>query len=144
MSESETQGDRPADDEDDAKEAAPSEHLSDEELESVAELKADSARVVDEVIRLQGQDELRRPLLSLLFSSFAAGISITTSILAEAFLKQRLPDTPAAELVSGFGYSIGFVIVILGNLQLFTESTVTAVLPLATHPNARNLGRLAR
>jgi formate/nitrite transporter FocA (FNT family) len=27
---------------------------------------------------------------------------------------------------------------------LFTESTVTAVLPLATHPTARNLGRLFR
>jgi formate/nitrite transporter FocA (FNT family) len=41
-------------------------------------------------------------------------------------------------------YTVGFVIVILGNLHLFTESTVTAVLPLATHPTARNLGRLLR
>jgi formate/nitrite transporter FocA (FNT family) len=39
---------------------------------------------------------------------------------------------------------VGFVIVILGKLQLFTESTVTAVLPLATHPTARNFGRLLR
>jgi formate/nitrite transporter FocA (FNT family) len=36
------------------------------------------------------------------------------------------------------------VIVILGRLQLFTESTVTAVLPLATHPTGRNLVRLLR
>jgi formate/nitrite transporter FocA (FNT family) len=40
------------------------------------------------------------------------------------------------------GYSVGFVIVIMGSLQLFTESTVTAVLPLAMHPTMRNVGRL--
>ena len=103
-------------------EASPSEHLSEEELETVAEVKVASARVVHEVIRLQGQDELRRPLLSLLFSSFAAGLAITTSVLAEAFLRQHLPDAPASELIQGFGYCVGFVIVILGNLQLFTET----------------------
>ncbi len=56
----------------------------------------------------------------------------------------RLPDAEWTELVVALGYTVGFVIVILGNLQLFTESTVTAVLPLATHPTARNLGRLLR
>jgi formate/nitrite transporter FocA (FNT family) len=91
-----------------------------------------------------GQDELGRPALSLLFSAFAAGIAISASVLAETFLKLRLPDTPAYELISGFGYSIGFVIVILGSLQLFTENTVTAVLPLATHPTIRNMRRLGR
>lgn len=69
---------------------------------------------------------------------------MSISILAEAFLKLRLPDAPWAELVSAFGYSVGFVIVIIGNLQLFTENTVTAVLPLATHPTLRNLRRLSR
>ncbi|WP_426239208.1 formate/nitrite transporter family protein [Pararhizobium sp. DWP1-1-3] len=48
------------------------------------------------------------------------------------------------ELIVSFGYTVGFVIVILGNLQLFTETTVTAVLPLATHPTARNFSRLLR
>ncbi|WP_337268745.1 formate/nitrite transporter family protein [Oryzifoliimicrobium ureilyticus] len=56
----------------------------------------------------------------------------------------RLPDAPWRELLVSFGYTIGFVIVILGKLQLFTETTVTAVLPFATHPTARNLGRLLR
>ena len=125
-------------------EEAPSEHLSDEEIESVAELKASSARVVHEVIRLQGHEELKRPLLSLLFSAFAAGLAISTSILAESFLMLKLPRGAAYDLVSGFGYCVGFIMVILGNLQLFTENTVTAVLPLATHPNGRNLARLAR
>jgi formate/nitrite transporter FocA (FNT family) len=125
-------------------EDAPSGNLSEEEIGAVAENKAGTARVVHEIIRLQGQDELGRPVLSLLFSAFAAGLAISASVLAETFLKVRLPGSPAAELISGLGYSVGFVIVILGNLQLFTENTVTAVLPLATHPTLRNLRRLAR
>lgn len=134
-----------ADESDEAQgEKEPSGHLSEQEVEAVAEKKAESARVVHEAIRLQGQDELDRPVLSLLLSAFAAGIAISASVLAETFLKLRLPSVPASELISGFGYSVGFVIVILGTLQLFTEQTVTAVLPVATHPTLRNFGRLAR
>src|SRR4051812_25333259 len=129
---------------DQAEEKAPSGHLSDEETAAVGENKADSARVVHETIRLQGEGELDRPILSLLFSSFAAGVAITASVLAETFLRLRLPDTPAFELLISLGYSVGFVIVIIGSLQLFTESTVTAVLPIATRPTVRNLGRLLR
>jgi formate/nitrite transporter FocA (FNT family) len=125
-------------------EAEPVDGLSDTEVDSVDERKSGSAKVVHEVIRLQGDEELGRPLASLLFSGFAAGVAISASILAEAFLQARLPDAPWTELVSSFGYCVGFVIVIMGNLQLFTESTVTAVLPLATNPTRRNLGRLFR
>jgi formate/nitrite transporter FocA (FNT family) len=119
-------------------------NLSDDEIGKVAERKAGSAKVVHEVIRLQGDEELDRPVVSLLFSAFAAGVAISASLLAEAFLKMRLPDAPWSELVAGLGYSTGFVIVIMGNLQLFTENTVTAVLPIATHPTRRNLVRLLR
>ena len=35
-------------------------------------------------------------------------------------------------MVSGFGYTTGFMIVVLGRQQLFTESTLTAVLPVLT------------
>jgi formate/nitrite transporter FocA (FNT family) len=133
----------PQDDGQDA-EAEPSPGLSDHEVESVAQRKAGSAKVVHEVIRLQGDEELDRPVTSLLFSGFAAGVAISASILAEAFLHMALPATPWTPLVSSLGYSVGFVIVIMGNLQLFTENTVTAVLPLATHPTMRNVGRLLR
>ncbi len=118
--------------------------LSDDEVNAVAERKAGSPKVVHEVIRLQGDEELDRPLVSLLFSGFAAGVAISASVLAEAFLSQRLPPTAWAGLISAFGYSVGFVIVIMSNLQLFTENTIVVVLPLATHPSMRNVGRLAR
>lgn len=125
-------------------EAEPVNGLSDDEVEAVAQRKAGSAKVVHEVIRLQGDEELDRPLVSLMFSAFAAGVAISASILAEASIAMRLPNAPWKELVVGLGYTVGFVLVILGNLQLFTENTVTAVLPLATHPTLRNLGRMLR
>ncbi len=125
-------------------EAKPSPGLSEDEVSAVAERKAGSAKVVHEVIRLQGDEELDRPLLSLMFSGFAAGLSICASVLAEAFLHRSLPDAPWAALVSDLGYTVGFVIVVMGNLQLFTENTITVILPVATHPTMRNLWRLAR
>lgn len=105
---------------------------------------AGSAKVVHEVVRLQGDEELDRPVTSLLYSGFAAGTAISTSLLIEAALHERLPQAPWADLIVSLGYTVGFVIVILGNMQLFTESTVTAVLPLATNPTKRNFARLLR
>lgn len=128
----------------DPREAEPSSDMSQHDVDAVGERKAGSAKVVHEVIRLQGDEQLARPLPSLLFAGMAAGVAMGASILAEAFLQARLPDESWAELVASLGYSVGFVIVIMGNLQLFTESTVTAVLPLATHPTRRNLVRLLR
>jgi formate/nitrite transporter FocA (FNT family) len=122
----------------------PSRGLSGDEVEAVAERKAGSAKVVHEVIRLQGDEELDRTVASLVFSGVAAGVSISVSVLAEAFLKTKLPTAPWAELVIALGYTVGFVIVVMGNLQLFTENTVTAILPIATHPTLRNLRRLGK
>ena len=59
-----------------------------------------------------------------------AGISISTSVLVEGILHAELPDAGWSELVQGLGYSIGFLIVILGRQQLFTENTITPVLPI--------------
>lgn len=125
-------------------EAKPSSDLSEDDKQSVSDRSAGSAKVVHEVVRLQGDKELSRPIQSLLFSGFAAGVAISTSLLTEAFLRMRLPQAEWTDLIVAMGYSTGFVIVILGNMQLFTESTVTAVLPVATHPTARNVGRLLR
>jgi formate/nitrite transporter FocA (FNT family) len=125
-------------------EAEPVGGLSEDEVAGVAQRKAGTAKVVHEVIRLQGDEELDRPLISLIFSAFAAGVAISASLLSEAALAARLPDAPWRELVVAIGYTVGFVLVILGNLQLFTENTVTAVLPLATNPTLRNLGRMLR
>lgn len=118
--------------------------LSDEERRSVDERKSAPARVVHEIVRQQGIEELERPIASLFWSGIAAGVSICTSVLAEASLRISLPAGPWREPVSRLGYSVGFIIVILGRLQLFTESTVTAVIPLATKPSLASLWRTLR
>jgi formate/nitrite transporter FocA (FNT family) len=124
--------------------AAPSGALSQSETREVGKRKAGSSRVVHEVIRLQGDDELDRPAISLALSGLAAGVAITASVFGQAAIAMRLEAAPWAELVAGLGYSIGFVIVVMGRLQLFTENTITAVLPLINNPNWHNFGRLAR
>ena len=102
------------------------------------------AAVIYEIVRRSGDHELERPTKSLIFSSIAAGIVITLSILSEAYLLQALPETKWAELISAMGYTTGFIFVILARQQLFTESTISAVLPVLAKPTANNLATVAR
>ncbi len=66
------------------------------------------------------------------------------SMLARALLLAHLPDAPASFLVENLGYTVGFLIVILARQQLFTENTMTAVLPMMTNPGWLALSRLLR
>jgi formate-nitrite transporter family protein len=118
--------------------------LSDQERDAVSDRLAASARVIHEVVRRRGDEELERPTGSLIWSGLAGGVAISTSVLGQALLESKLPQATWSPLVTSIGYTLGFVIVILGNLQLFTESTLSAVLPVATHPSFGNLGRLLR
>ena len=69
----------------------------------------------------------------------AAGIAINAPLLFEGVLYAHLPNATWSPLVIALGYPIGFLIVILGRMQLFTESTITAMLPLATRPSLQAL-----
>ena len=51
------------------------------------------------------------------------------SVLGEAIFRTYLPDAPYAHLIENIGYSFGFLLVIMGRLQLFTENTITTVFP---------------
>lgn len=124
--------------------AAPDANLDAQESQDVDDRRASSSKIVHEVIRLQGEEELERPAFALTLSGLAAGLAIALSLMSELFLRSHLPDTDWAPLVYYLGYPVGYVIVIMGRLQLFTESTVTAVLPVATAPSWHNMGRLAR
>jgi formate/nitrite transporter FocA (FNT family) len=104
--------------------------ISEQEVEDVAELSTPRTPVIYEVVRRLGDEEMERPATSLWWSGVAAGLSISFSLLAQAMLQNALPDTPWRPLVSGFGYCVGFLMVILGRQQLFTESTITVVLPV--------------
>ena len=66
------------------------------------------------------------------------------SLLTEAILQSHLPDAPWRPLITKFGYSMGFLMVVLGRQQLFTENTLTVILPLLRKPTLRLFGNVAR
>lgn len=112
--------------------------------EDVEDLKAADAQDLHKAVREEGEEELDRPVSSLFFSGLAAGMAIASSLIAEGALHHALPDTPWRTIIVSLGYPIGFLVVILGRMQLFTESTITAMLPLVTRPSGWALRRTLR
>jgi formate/nitrite transporter FocA (FNT family) len=118
--------------------------LSEAEAQEAEERSAPKAKIVHAAVSKQGEDELARPTTSLFWSGVAAGVAIVSSVVAQAAIGRGLPDAPWKEAVTGLGYTLGFMIVILGRMQLFTEQTMVAVLPLAKAPSLPLFGRVAR
>jgi len=118
--------------------------ISRHEVEAVEEMSAPRTPVIYEVVRRLGDEEMARPATSLWWSGVAAGLSISFSLLAQAILELHLPDTPWRPLIAGFGYCVGFLMVVLARQQLFTESTITVVLPVLKNISAGKIWRLAR
>ncbi len=81
----------------------------------------------------QGEIELDRGIAALWWSGVAAGLSMGFSIVASAALAASFGQFEWSHPIVSIGYSAGFIIVILARQQLFTESTVTALLPVLTH-----------
>jgi formate/nitrite transporter FocA (FNT family) len=102
-----------------------------EEKQSEAmERQSASADVVYEAVRLEGEEELARPSSGLFWSGLAAGLAMGFSFLTQALLQSALPPSSWRHAVAALGYTVGFVFVVLGRQQLFTENTLTPVLPL--------------
>ena len=114
------------------------------EVEDIEERSTPRTPVIYEVVCRLGEEEMARPAVSLWWSGVAAGLSISFSLLAQAILLTHLPDAPWRPLVVSFGYSVGFVMVVLSRQQLFTETTITAVLPVMAAFTPGNLWKLAR
>lgn len=113
--------------------------LTSSEREEVTRLSAPPATVVFATVRRQGEEELSRPVTSLFWSGICAGLAIAFSPIMQGALHAGLPATEWRNTVADFGYTIGFLIVVLGRFQLFTEQTVTAVVPVFARPT-RSLG----
>jgi len=118
--------------------------IADHELRQIEAIAPIRAPAVFEAIRREGQAELERPTSALALSGLIAGLALGFSVLTEALLRKHLPDAPWRPLVENIGYTVGFMIVILGQMQLFTENTITAVCPVLDDPGRRMLGRLAK
>jgi formate/nitrite transporter FocA (FNT family) len=119
-------------------------NLNDTEKDQAAQHAAPQAMVIHEIVRTEGEEELVRTSSAIMWSGLAAGLSMGFSFLAMAMIEGALPDAPYALLIDSFGYSLGFVIAVLGRQELFTESTLTAVLPVLVRRDIPTTLALAR
>ncbi|MBC3946245.1 formate/nitrite transporter family protein [Erwinia persicina] len=115
-----------------------------EEIEVDEDALPSRAAAVHEQIRQEGEKELERDGLALLFSAIAAGLSMGASLMAKGIFQVNLHDVPGGFLLENLGYTFGFIIVIMARQQLFTENTVTAVLPVMHKPSGSNVLLLMR
>ena len=100
--------------------------------------------VLDSLIET-GLHEIERERLGLLLSGFSAGLDIGFGPLLMAVLltlsEGGFGDI-VPELLVASAYSVGFIFVILGRSELFTEHTTLAVIPVLD--GQASLGGLAR
>lgn len=118
--------------------------LTDAEETEVEQHRALRADVVHEAIRREGEEELGRSSSALAWSGLAAGLSMGFSLVAESLIREHLPEAPWRPLVAKLGYTVGYLIVILGRQQLYTENTLTVILPLLARRNAATLWQVLR
>jgi formate/nitrite transporter FocA (FNT family) len=115
-----------------------------EEQDDAAARAAPRAIVVHEAIAQEGDAELARPVSSLAWSGLAAGLSMGFSFVAIGILREGLPEAGWRTLVENLGYTVGFLVVVLGRQQLFTENTLTPILPLLKRRDAATFRAVAR
>ncbi len=88
-------------------------------------------KILEEEIN-EGLHELQRPTLGLLISGFSAGLDVSFSVLIMAVvlsLGQNL-SKPVLEIMLALGYSVGYILVVIGRSELFTEHTTRSVYPV--------------
>ena len=102
------------------------------------------AMAIHEHIRQDGEKEMERDAMALLWSAIAAGLSMGASLLAKGIFHVQLEGVPGGFLLENLGYTFGFIIVLMARQQLFTENTVPAVLPVMQNPPLGNFGLLMR
>ena len=119
--------------------------MGDDQESKAQEEHIPEGEVIYRAIRSDGDHALAMTNGELMWSGLAAGLSMGFSLAAEGVLRAHLPDTPWRPLVAKLGYAVGFLIVILGRQQLFTEQTLTAMLSLFSKDRKEGtLGNVAR
>ena len=78
------------------------------------------------------REELRRPWSALSFSGIAGGLTMGLTGLSTGLVLSLLGHGTIAQLVGATVYPIGFLAVIIGRAQLFTENTLYPVVLVLT------------
>jgi formate/nitrite transporter FocA (FNT family) len=96
------------------------------------EPKKASAQILHHEI-VEGRLAIERPVGGLFLSALSAGLDVGFSLLLMAAMQTRLganASSPIGSLLLASMYAVGFVFVVVGRSELFTEQTTLAVLPV--------------
>lgn len=106
-------------------------------------LERPSAQEIFEQVANNARQELKRSTSALAISGFAGGIFMGLSALGNAIALAMLGTTSKIQFIAKMFYPVGFIVVILGRAQLFTENTLYPVaLVLAEKKHFWNTMRL--
>lgn len=136
--------DKPIQTDDDVKPDPAIESLSHDESEEAIERAGPRAPVIYASISARGREEMARPFKSLFGSGVSAGLILSLSFITEGLFANVLPQFAGRAAVADIGYTVGFILVILGRMQLFTEDTITPILPLLSSPTGHAFFRTGR
>lgn len=98
----------------------------------VEEARKPARRILEQEIA-EGLGEIERPTLGLFIAGLSAGLDIGFSLLFMAVTLTAFADqlpSPWVDLLVASMYAIGYIFVIIGRSELFTEHTTLAVLPV--------------
>ncbi len=106
-------------------------------------LERPSAEEIYQQVARNAREELKRRSVSLAVSGFTGGTFMGFTALGVGILAAMLGTGPKAFLVSRMLYPLGFIVVMIGRSQLFTENTLYPVaLILAEKKELWNTARL--
>src|ERR1700678_3218689 len=91
------------------------------------ELDRPTADEIYEQVSRNARHELDRSVIGFLISGLAGGITMGLTALSTSIVIAQLGQSPAARFIADLLYPIGFIAVILGRAQLFTENTLYPV-----------------
>jgi formate/nitrite transporter FocA (FNT family) len=102
--------------------------MAKQEPETTTDTSRRSAHEIFTAALSSAKEELKRSSVSLMFSGLAGGITMGLTGLSVAVLGGALSSGKTEELISYLGYPVGFIAVIIGRAQLFTENTLFPVI----------------
>lgn len=102
-----------------------------------------SAGEIHDNVMSEADEELNRAAPSLFLSSFASGLAIGFSFLGGAYVRSIVPPQ-FGDAAAAAAYPLGFMLVIMARSELFTENTLTPVLPLLHRRDAITLFKMLR
>jgi formate-nitrite transporter family protein len=100
--------------------------MSDKQEQAVETRRLTAPEIFDAAIE-NARSELKRSSRSLAFSGIAGGITLGLSGIGVAALRAMLGQGNWQQFVSDLMYPVGFIAVIIGRSQLFTENTLYPV-----------------